>query len=68
VLPVNFAVWDGANNERGGEKAVSSWSFLALEQALDVSVFTLPPLVAAAVGGVLWALVRHIQAAERQKS
>jgi hypothetical protein len=66
VLPLNFAVWDGANDERGGEKAVGSWSFLALERRLGASVFALPPLVTAAVGGLLWAIVRRIQAAERR--
>lgn len=66
VLPLNFAVWDGANNERGGEKAVGSWSFLALERTQDISVFALPPLVAAAVGGLLWALMRLIQRGQRE--
>ncbi|MBI2321320.1 MAG: hypothetical protein HYU88_04315 [Chloroflexi bacterium] len=65
-LPVNFALWDGANRERGGEKAVGSWSFLGLERALDAPALALPPLVTAAVGGALWALVRRMQVAERR--
>ncbi|MFN3974460.1 MAG: ethylbenzene dehydrogenase-related protein [Dehalococcoidia bacterium] len=66
VVPINFAVWDGANGERGGEKAISSWSFLALERPTSIGVFTLPPLVAVGVAAILWALVRRVQATGRR--
>lgn len=39
VYPLAFAVWDGANNERGGQKSTSQWLSLQLEQ---------PPAAAAA--------------------
>jgi DMSO reductase family type II enzyme heme b subunit len=30
LVPVAFAVWDGERNERGGNKALTSWKFLRL--------------------------------------
>ena len=31
VMPVAFAVWNGAINQRDGEKSVSTWAFLKIE-------------------------------------
>lgn len=31
-VPVAFAVWDGRNGDRNGQKSVSSWHFLELEK------------------------------------
>jgi DMSO reductase family type II enzyme heme b subunit len=31
VVPVAFAVWNGAINQRDGEKSVSTWAFLKIE-------------------------------------
>jgi DMSO reductase family type II enzyme heme b subunit len=31
LVPIAFAAWDGARSERGGNKALSSWKFLRLE-------------------------------------
>lgn len=49
TIPVAFAVWDGARRERGGEKAVSTWYFVSLEQPVGTAVYWAP---AAAVIGV----------------
>ena len=32
VMPVAFAVWNGAINQRDGEKSVSTWAFLKIER------------------------------------
>lgn len=33
IVPIAFAVWDGANSERGGAKSVSVWHFLKIGEA-----------------------------------
>jgi hypothetical protein len=45
TVPVAFAGWDGAKQERGGEKAISTWYFLSLEQSAGPFVFINPILV-----------------------
>jgi DMSO reductase family type II enzyme heme b subunit len=30
-VPVAFAVWDGANGERDGQKSVSTWYYLTIQ-------------------------------------
>ncbi|MBI4216618.1 MAG: hypothetical protein HY687_04435 [Chloroflexi bacterium] len=44
TFPVAFAAWDGARQERGGEKAVSTWYFLSLEQPLGPLAYISPVL------------------------
>lgn len=61
VVPINFAVWDGANNERGGEKSVSSWNWLALEKKTGASVFIIPVAIALAAGALEWVIVRRLR-------
>ena len=57
TIPLAFAKWDGSKGERGGEKAVSTWYFLTLEQPLGTIAYAGPVL---AFGGILaaqaWAL------------
>jgi len=60
VVPVNFAAWEGSNQERGAEKAVSTWNWLALKKPLAASDFFLPALMAAALGALQWVLVRRL--------
>lgn len=43
--PVAFAAWDGAKRERGGEKAISTWYFLSLEQPVGRFSYISPVLV-----------------------
>ncbi len=49
TLPLAFAVWDGARAERGGEKAVSTWYFVNLEQPVGTSLYWAPLLAAAGI-------------------
>ncbi|MSR37025.1 MAG: hypothetical protein EXR95_10385 [Gemmatimonadetes bacterium] len=56
VVPVAFQVWDGDNGEAGNQAAVSTWYFLALEEAVPATVFVAPVaafLLTAVVGMVL---------------
>ncbi len=58
VIPIAFAVWDGANGERGGEKAVSGWHYLGIETPKKMAfrpvpkpvTFPRPPVPAAYKG------------------
>jgi hypothetical protein len=52
TVPVAFAAWDGAKHERGGEKAVSTWYFLSLEQPVGVVTYVAPLVVAAGAAAV----------------
>jgi hypothetical protein len=47
TVPVAFAAWDGASRERGGEKAISTWYFLSLEQSTGPLAYISPVLVVA---------------------
>ena len=47
TVPVAFAGWDGARQERGGEKAISTWYFLSLEQPTGPFAYIGPVLVVA---------------------
>jgi hypothetical protein len=47
TIPVAFAGWDGSSRERGGEKAVSTWYFLSLEQPTGAFVYINPILAVA---------------------
>ncbi|MBZ0215706.1 MAG: hypothetical protein K8F25_04060, partial [Fimbriimonadaceae bacterium] len=49
TLPMAFAVWDGAKSERGGEKGVSTWYFMSLEQPVGTAVYWAPVLAAAGI-------------------
>ncbi|MDP7226613.1 MAG: ethylbenzene dehydrogenase-related protein [SAR202 cluster bacterium] len=42
TVPVAFAGWDGAKKERGGEKAISTWYFLSLEQSAGAFAYINP--------------------------
>ncbi len=45
TIPVAFAAWDGSSQERGGEKAISTWYFMSLEQSAGPFVYVAPALV-----------------------
>lgn len=61
TVPVAFAAWNGAREERGGEKAVSTWYFLSLEQPTGVATFLGPLAVAAGVFAVQVAGLRRLR-------
>lgn len=46
TIPIAFAAWNGAKRERGGEKSVSTWYFLALEQPTGALTYVSPIAVA----------------------
>lgn len=57
TIPLAFAAWDGSKSERGGEKAVSTWYFLTLEQPLGTIAYAGPVLAFAGVlAAQTWAL------------
>lgn len=51
TIPVAFAGWDGGSRERGGEKGISTWYFLSLEQPVGPFVYINPVL--AVVGAAI---------------
>jgi len=51
TTPVAFAAWDGGKQERGGEKAISTWYFLSLEKSVGPFAYISPVLVV--VGAVV---------------
>lgn len=61
LTPVAFAVWDGANMERGARKAVSTWYYAAFETETPATVYIYPAIafVGAAVFVIL--LILHIR-------
>jgi mono/diheme cytochrome c family protein len=44
AVPVAFQAWDGDNGEAGKQAAVSTWYFLALEDATPATVYVAPVL------------------------
>ncbi len=66
VVPVAFQAWDGDNGEAGTQAAVSTWYFLALEEATPATVFVAPVLafLLTAVLGVV--LVSRAQKREKE--
>jgi hypothetical protein len=57
TVPLAFAAWDGTKNERGGEKAISTWYFLSLDEPLGTIAYTGPLLAVAAVAALqAWGL------------
>ena len=61
TIPIAFAAWDGSNQERGGEKAISSWYFLAFTRPAPVSRYFLPVLAAGAIGALQWVAIRRLR-------
>ncbi len=39
LIPVAFAIWDGSNNDVGGQKSVSSWYYVSLEKPVPKTVY-----------------------------
>jgi hypothetical protein len=56
AIPVAFFAWDGSNGEHGTRMAVSTWYFLALDEATPARVF-ISPVLAMAVTFALGLLV-----------
>lgn len=59
TVPLAFAVWDGTRLERGGEKAVSTWYFMSLEQPVGAALYWAPLMAAVGVAAAqMWGLRR----------
>jgi len=68
TLPFAFAAWDGARLERGGEKAVSTWYFLSLEQPVGNSLYWAPVVAAGAVLAAQLGGLKALRNASQRKS
>jgi DMSO reductase family type II enzyme heme b subunit len=67
AVPVAFQAWDGDNGEAGNQAAVSTWYFLALEDATPATVYVAPVLafLLTAVLGIV--VVSRAQKREREQ-
>lgn len=65
TVPVAFAAWDGAQRERGAEKAVSTWYFLSLEEPVGAFTYAAPLLAVAGVAAVEFAGLQGLRARRR---
>lgn len=61
TIPIAFAGWNGATGERGGEKSVSTWYFLALEQHTGLFTYLSPLAIVAGVAAVQLAGLRLLR-------
>lgn len=66
TIPVAFAAWDGARKERGGEKAVSTWYFLGLEEPIGAFSYVSPILMVAGAGLAQIAGLRYLRRRARR--
>ena len=66
AMPIAFQAWDGDNGEAGKQAAVSTWYFLALEDATPATVYV-APIAAFLLTAVLgMAMVSRAQKRERE--
>ncbi|MBC6958025.1 MAG: hypothetical protein DWB43_00560 [Lautropia sp.] len=61
TVPFAFAAWNGAKQERGAEKAVSTWYFLSLEQPTSSVTWLAPVAVVAGVFAAQMAGLRKLR-------
>lgn len=61
TVPFAFAAWNGARQERGAEKAVSTWYFLSLEQPTSSVTWLAPVAVVAGVFAAQMAGLRRLR-------
>ncbi len=66
TMPLAFAAWDGGSQERGGEKAISTWYFLSLERAVGPFAYINPLLVVAGVAIVQVLALRLLRRKAKQ--
>jgi len=57
VYSMAFAAWDGANNERNGQKSTSQWVSLQVEGAAPVQAPRVQPTAAPNIEGAFWAII-----------
>ena len=57
TVPLAFAAWNGAAGERGGEKAISTWYFLTLDQPVGTIAYVAPVVALVGAGAIqAWGL------------
>ena len=66
AIPMAFFAWDGDNGEYDHRSAVSSWYFLALEEAPPVTVYIAPALALALTALMGMFAVARAQKRERE--
>lgn len=67
TVPVAFAAWDGAKGERGGEKAISTWYFLSLEQPVSRIAYVAPILALVGAAAVQALGLKYLRRRMRHK-
>lgn len=68
AIPLAFFAWDGDNGEYGHRAAVSSWYFLALQEAPPVTVYVAPAMALALTALLAGLAVVRAQKREREAS
>lgn len=68
AVPVAFQAWDGDNGEAGNQAAVSTWYFLALEDATPATVYVAPVLAFLLTAGLGVVVVTRAQKREREQN
>lgn len=58
---IAFAIWDGANNEKGAQKAVTSWWYFRPEPPSDPKVFIYTGVAVVLVGIIELAVIRKLR-------
>ena len=61
---VAFAIWDGANNERGAMKAVSSWWFMRLDPPTDQAIYVYTGIAVILVAFLEFVVIRRLRRKE----
>jgi complex iron-sulfur molybdoenzyme family reductase subunit gamma len=61
TIPLAFAAWDGAKDERGGEKAISTWYFLSLEKLVGNVAYWAPVLAFVGAAAAQTGILRHVR-------
>jgi DMSO reductase family type II enzyme heme b subunit len=58
---IAFAIWDGANNETGAQKAISSWWYFRPEPPADPKIYIYTGAAVILIGLVELAVVRKLR-------
>ena len=66
TVPIAFAAWDGSKRERGGEKGISTWYFLSLEQPVGPLVYAGPVLAFVGAAAVQGWVLRYLRRRARR--
>ncbi|KJR40023.1 nitrate reductase gamma subunit [Candidatus Magnetoovum chiemensis] len=60
VTPIAFAVWNGADMNRGGKKHVSTWYYVGVETDTKAAVYIYPLLAFAFVAAIEYGLINML--------